>query len=82
MSSTTTTEAAPFEPLHGECICGNVKYDIFAPPPGKPGLCHCNNCKRQTGSMFSANIRVLRSVCPYRSRSPAVLIRLGVRCRR
>ncbi|KZT59297.1 hypothetical protein CALCODRAFT_481698 [Calocera cornea HHB12733] len=61
MSANIPTEAPkPFEPLHGECTCGNIKYEVVAPPVGKPCLCHCNNCKRQTGSMFTSNVIVLR----------------------
>jgi len=66
MSNKTTGSASaeadpPFKPLHGECMCGSVKYNILSAPAGKPGLCHCNDCKRTTGSMFSSNVQVPRS---------------------
>ncbi|KZT59296.1 hypothetical protein CALCODRAFT_493860 [Calocera cornea HHB12733] len=61
MSANLSAETvALFEPLHGECTCGNIKYDIVARPAGQPFLCHCHNCKRQTGSMFTSNLIVLR----------------------
>ena len=41
----------------GGCLCGNVRYevdgDIF-----RTGNCHCQNCKKTTGSAFATNLFV------------------------
>lgn len=39
---------------HGSCLCGKVKYTITG-QPGTKVLCHCNSCKKSTGSSFMAN---------------------------
>ena len=35
----------------GSCGCGNVKYTIYDDPLFTQA-CHCNNCKKSTGSSF------------------------------
>lgn len=44
-------------PLDGSCMCGRVRFQIdkvILPYV----LCHCNSCKKATGSAYAANIAV------------------------
>ena len=48
----------PETEIEGGCNCGAVRYRLT----GKPmvvAVCHCSNCRRQSGSAFSVNV-VLR----------------------
>jgi hypothetical protein len=36
----------------GGCLCGVVRYRVTGDPT-IAGVCHCNRCKRMTGSAFS-----------------------------
>ena len=36
----------------GQCLCGEIKYELAAAPT-MTGVCHCKNCQRQAGSAFS-----------------------------
>ena len=38
--------------ITGQCLCGDLKYEI-ANEPAMTGVCHCKNCQRQAGSAFS-----------------------------
>ena len=40
--------------LHGGCLCGSVRYTV-AMPPTSVSLCHCRNCRKQSGSNRSTN---------------------------
>ena len=39
-------------PLTGGCLCGNIRYEITA-PPRLVYTCHCADCQKLTGSAFS-----------------------------
>lgn len=41
--------ADAFEPLHGGCQCGHIRYVVTAPPRWV-GYCHCGQCRKQTGA--------------------------------
>src|SRR5260221_10811240 len=41
----------------GSCVCGAVAYEI-APPYRFFQYCHCNRCRKRTGSIHAANIAV------------------------
>ena len=41
--------------LHGSCLCGVVQYEIAA-EIGQFYFCHCEQCRKVTGSAFAANI--------------------------
>ncbi|MEM6682041.1 MAG: GFA family protein [Pseudomonadota bacterium] len=43
--------------MTGQCLCGDISYDIRAEPL-LTGVCHCKNCQRQAGSAFSILIGV------------------------
>ena len=36
---------------HGGCACGAVRYEVRG-EPAKVGLCHCADCRKETGSAF------------------------------
>jgi len=38
----------------GQCLCGNVKYTISSAPV-RMGQCHCDDCRRSTGTGHSSN---------------------------
>lgn len=37
----------------GGCSCGEVRYTVRGEPT-KVGICHCTECRRETGSVFLA----------------------------
>ena len=38
----------------GQCLCGNVKYTISSAPI-RMGQCHCDHCRRLSGTGHSSN---------------------------
>ncbi|KAG4416914.1 hypothetical protein IFR04_009924 [Cadophora malorum] len=47
-------------PTTGSCLCRAITYQIKG-PPGYTGICHCTNCRKWTGSMFTANSGYMKS---------------------
>ena len=47
-------------PVTGQCLCGDIKYQIDNAPT-VTGVCHCKNCQRQAGSAFSTLAGVPKS---------------------
>jgi hypothetical protein len=45
--------------LDGRCLCGEVTYTCDADPV-TVGICHCTECRRQSGSAWSCVVGVLR----------------------
>ena len=41
----------------GGCLCGTIRYEVNAEPLGIQN-CHCDNCRKVTGSAFATNIFV------------------------
>ncbi len=39
--------------ITGGCYCGAIRYECDQPPV-EPGICHCRECQRWTGSAFLA----------------------------
>ncbi|KGO75794.1 Glutathione-dependent formaldehyde-activating enzyme/centromere protein V [Penicillium italicum] len=59
--------------LTGACLCKNIVYRIMLSASEsfpKVIICHCTNCKRYTGSSFSANIIVPQPSLEYIKGSP------------
>ncbi len=53
--SKPSSEEAPVRT--GGCLCGGVRY-VVDQPVKEVAICHCTHCRRQGGSLFSANIVV------------------------
>lgn len=45
--------------ITGGCLCGAVRY-AYAGDLGPAGYCHCEDCRRVTGSAFNVSVRVAR----------------------
>ena len=43
----------------GGCLCGSVRYTCDA-DPSAPHICHCKDCRKQSGTAFSMFIDVPR----------------------
>ncbi len=43
--------------LGGGCLCGAVRYEYDGVPEGAT-YCHCEDCRRTTGSAFSVGVRM------------------------
>ena len=41
----------------GGCLCGTIRYEVNAEPQ-RISNCHCDNCRKATGSAFATNIFV------------------------
>jgi len=37
----------------GQCLCGGVRYEVRGEPK-RVGLCHCADCRKESGSVFTA----------------------------
>jgi len=42
-------------PFHGSCLCGKVAFEVDAAPL-TVSRCHCKNCKKYTGTVFTTNV--------------------------
>ena len=42
--------------IHGRCLCGHVVYE-YSGPVGPANYCHCEDCRRCTGSAFNIGVR-------------------------
>jgi hypothetical protein len=45
--------------IHGQCLCGDVQFTLKR-VVGPFELCHCNRCRRVSGSAFMAAVGVRR----------------------
>jgi hypothetical protein len=43
--------------LRGHCLCGYVRHE-YAGPVGPATYCHCEDCRRCTGSAFNVGVRL------------------------
>ncbi|MDP6174707.1 MAG: GFA family protein [Rhodospirillales bacterium] len=41
----------------GGCLCGAIRYEVTAEPV-RTFCCHCDNCRKATGSSFATNVFV------------------------
>lgn len=58
-----TTNAMSSKTITGSCLCRQIHYELTGAPE-MTFLCHCENCRKITGSMFMANSFYLQSVRP------------------
>ncbi|KAJ4479032.1 Mss4-like protein [Lentinula aciculospora] len=42
-------------PFHGICLCGGITFQVDANPI-VISCCHCSNCKKYTGTVFTTNV--------------------------
>jgi hypothetical protein len=42
-----------FEPIHGGCQCGAVRYTLST-PPDEVVHCHCSMCRKAHGALFAS----------------------------
>ena len=42
--------------IHGRCLCGHVNYE-YTGSVGPANYCHCEDCRRCTGSAFNIGVR-------------------------
>lgn len=54
------SQPSPENPLEGGCLCGAVRFEITAPFLSA-GYCHCEHCRKRTGTTSSLNGRVPKS---------------------
>ena len=45
--------------LRGRCLCGRIAFE-YTGPVGPANYCHCEDCRRCTGSAFNIGVRLLR----------------------
>ncbi len=43
--------------IEGRCLCGSISY-TSTDEPILVGICHCTDCRRQSGTAFSINVGV------------------------
>ena len=55
----------------GRCLCGAVTYEYEGPENWR-GHCHCESCRRSTGSPFTSFLGVPRAAARFTGRAPAV----------
>lgn len=48
-----TPQVMSKETRHGGCLCGSVRFTVTGAPL-RAGLCHCLDCRKASGSFFSA----------------------------
>ena len=44
----------------GSCLCGSIRYEIKG-ELGEFGYCHCQSCRKASGSAFGANVGIERN---------------------
>ncbi len=55
--------------ITGGCYCGAIRYESVEPPV-EPGICHCRECQRWTGSAFLAAVAFTLTGFRYTKGSP------------
>jgi hypothetical protein len=47
-------------PAEGGCQCGEIRYRLVGEPVWL-AVCHCNECKRQSGGVFGMSLRMQKA---------------------
>jgi hypothetical protein len=43
--------------ITGHCLCASIAYE-YSGPIGPAGYCHCDDCRRRSGSAFGVSVMV------------------------
>ncbi|MCP4007841.1 MAG: GFA family protein [bacterium] len=62
--------------IYGYCLCGQITYE-YGGSVGPAGYCHCEDCRRCTGSAFNISVRFDLSEFHITSGSPRGLTKRG-----
>ena len=57
--------------IRGSCLCGGVKFEI-SEPTGPFELCHCNRCRKVSGSAYFPGLRVRRETLRFVQGTPLI----------
>ncbi|HEY9010391.1 MAG TPA: GFA family protein, partial [Devosia sp.] len=60
----------------GGCLCGAVRYEVSG-EIGPAGYCHCEDCRRVSGSAFGVSVRVPRTAFRIVSGTPKSFTKTG-----
>jgi hypothetical protein len=44
--------------MDGRCMCGAISYEVSIDEPLAAGICHCTDCRRQSGAPYSIVVGV------------------------
>lgn len=64
------------EILTGGCLCGGVRY-TYEGDVGPAGYCHCEDCRRASGSAFGVSVRVAAAGFRITAGIPKGYVKLG-----
>jgi hypothetical protein len=64
------------EALTGGCLCGAVRY-TYDGEVGAAGYCHCQDCRRVSGSAFGISVRVTAAGFSIISGAPKSFVKAG-----
>jgi hypothetical protein len=62
--------------ITGRCLCGAIRYE-FRGDVGAAGYCHCEDCRRTSGSAFGVSVRVSASGFRFVEGSPKSFTKPG-----
>lgn len=62
--------------ISGGCLCGAVRYEL-AGDLGPAGYCHCEDCRRVSGSAFGVSVRVAAAAFRIVAGSPKSFTKSG-----
>ncbi|HWJ70585.1 MAG TPA: GFA family protein [Sphingobium sp.] len=68
------TRPRPSFPQHGGCQCGALRYELRQPPLDI-WACHCNQCRKQSGSAFGMSMSVAVDALCFVQGEPALWTR-------
>lgn len=56
--------------ITGGCLCGYIRY-VYSGAAGPASYCHCEDCRRHTGSAFNIGVRFERAAFELTGGAPA-----------
>jgi len=64
-------KTVPSFPQYGGCQCGALRYELSQPPLAI-WACHCNQCRKQSGSAFGMSAGIAVETLRFIAGAPAV----------